>query len=89
VLVCEHTITQEGDTYTLVRHVPVVPGGPGHETCDANCPAVALVYVELHGLDLALCGHCFDDRIADLFAAGFQVRADYRPAVRAQEDKRR
>lgn len=69
------------------RPPPVIPGLG--EACDAKCPAEALVFLENKlGLTLALCGHCFDNSVADLFLAGFAVREDRRPIVREQEARR-
>jgi len=61
----------------------------GTRNCDAQCPAEALVFVGRLGLELAFCGHCFDNRWADLFANGWGVRSDIRPALRSAEDQRR
>lgn len=60
-----------------------------NQPCDARCPAVALVYVERDGFDLAFCGHCFDDRVVALFAEGWAVRDDTRPVLRIAEAQRR
>jgi len=65
------------------------PGYIYKEPCDAKCPAAALVYVQHGTLELGLCGHCFDDNMMFLFAQGFAVRVDLRPALRDEESRRR
>lgn len=67
---------------------PINRGPVGREPCDARCPGVALVYVERADARLGFCGHCFDNRWADLFANGWAVREDLRSQLRQQEAQR-
>lgn len=58
--------------------------------CDVRgCPAHALVTVAKDELSLTMCGHDFDVRMILLFADGWAVRHDTRPALRLAESARR
>lgn len=60
------------------------------DQCDVRgCPADALVFVSPDNNSLlSLCGHDFEVRMPDLFAQGFAVIVDNRPALRLAEAER-
>jgi hypothetical protein len=57
--------------------------------CDTRCPAEALVFVWLDGMELSLCGHHFDTLMVLLFDRGWEVKIDNRPRLRLAEADRK
>lgn len=61
------------------------------DRCDCRgCPAESMVWLSVdNDTMLSFCGSHFDQRMVALFAQGFQVILDNRPALRLAEAERK